>query len=132
MSTQAPTDFVQALDLYKTNYVQYRATGNAAYKVAYENADRWITQYLESLNQEISNDTTRINTFLQEYSNANPELAELQAKFQTIRTEGPALQDKYTTVRRVQSEVPSVDMTTHYVKVGLIVALVGLIAVFSR
>lgn len=132
MSAQAPADFVQALDLYKTNYVQYRATGNVAYKIAYENADQWITQYLENLNQQISNDTTRINTFLQEYSNANPELTDLRTKFQTIRTEGPALQDKYATIRRIQTEVPSVDMTTHYVKVGLIAALVGLIAVFSR
>jgi hypothetical protein len=127
-----PDSFQQALEIYKTSYVQYRATGNAAYKKQYEDADQYIQGSLASLNQQISNDATRITNFLSEYATANPELAALQSKFQTIRKEGPAVQDKYATIRRVQSETPPVDMTTQYVKVGLIVALMGLVVVFSR
>lgn len=130
--SSVPYEFQQALDVYKTAYVQYRTTGNAAYKIQYENADQYIQQTLASLNQTISDDASRITKFLDDYANANPELTELQSRFQTIRTQGPALQDKYATVRRVQHEVPPVDTTAQYIKVGLIVALMGLVVVFSR
>lgn len=130
--TSTPGEFQQALELYKTGYVQYRTTGNIAYKTQYEAADNYIKSTLASLDQTISNDAARITKFLGEYATANPDLMELQSKFQTIRKEGPALQDKYTTVRRVQHEVPPVDTTAYYVKAGLIVALMGLVVVFSR
>lgn len=129
MSTDS---FEHALELYKTNYTQYRATGQAAYKVRYEAAEAYIREYLDSLNQTITNDATRITTFLSEYTNANPEMAALQSKFATIRKEGPALQDKYATVRRAQQETPPPDHTAQYVKLGLIVVVMGLVGVFSR
>lgn len=132
MSTGVPASFQQALDIYKRAYVQYRATGNAAHKLAYETADRWITTYLAGLNQDIANDSARITAFLREYETANPDLTELQARFQTIRTQGPELQDQYATVKRVQKETPDVDTTSYYIKGGLVVALVGLAGVLSR
>ncbi len=131
-SSGQPTTFEHALELYKTNYTQYRTTGKVAYKVQYEAAESYIKEYLASLNQTISNDATRITTFLSEYANANPEMTALQSKFATIRKEGPALQDKYATVRRAQTETPPADHTGRYVKAGLVVAVVGLVALFAR
>jgi hypothetical protein len=131
-SSGQPTSFQDALERYKTNYTQYRTTGNLEYKVKYQSAESYIVDYLTKLNLEISTDATRITNFLSEYANANPEMAALQSKFATIREEGPKLQDKYTTVRRAQRETPPADYTAQYVKLGLIAAAVGLVVAFSR
>ena len=131
-SSQSPTDFSQALEIFKTNYVQYRASGRPEYKIAYENANAYITSYLQSMQTEIENDRKYVNRFVAEYSNANPELTQLQSQFRTIRKEGPAVQDKYATIRRVNNEVPEINYTEYYVKAGLIVGFVGMIALFAR
>jgi len=131
-SSQSPTDFSQALELFKQNYVQYRATGKPEYKIAYENANAYITSYLNSMQQRVANDRDVVTKFVTDYSNANPDLDVLKSRFRAIRTEGPAVQDQYTTVRRVKTEVPEVSYTDVYVKLGLVVALIGLLIVASR
>ena len=131
-NTQSPTDFGQALELYKTNYVQYRTTGRPEFKIAYESAESWISQYLQSMSREIESGATYVNKFIQDNVNANPELVQLQSRFRTIRNEGPALQDKYAMVRRINTEAPEVDYTEYYVKAGLIVGFIGMVALFAR
>ncbi len=131
-NTQSPTDFGQALEIFKTNYVQYRTTGRPEYKTAYEGAESWISQYLQSMSREIESSAASVNKFIQDNVDANPELVQLQSRFRTIRNEGPAVQDTYATVRRVNKEVPDVDYTEFYVKAGLIVGFVGMIALFAR
>jgi hypothetical protein len=120
------------MELYRINYIDYRATGRAEYKIAYENAEKWIQRYLDSMRTGIARDAANVQSFVQEYQTANPELVELQRKFQVIRETGPKLQDQYSTVRRLNTERPEMDYTSYYIRGGLIVAALGLVFVLSR
>lgn len=131
MSEQA---FNQALELYRTNLVQYRVTGRTEYKTAYEAAERWIEIYLNGINQQITNGKTFVDGFLQNYSTANPDMDKLRTRFQQIRNEGPKTQDAYMAIRRINEQAemePPVESTSYYVKGGILLGLVGAIALLS-
>lgn len=123
--------FAQAINAYQTNYVQYRTTGRTEYKVAYENAQKWIETYLRQMNGTITADAQKISKFVDEYTNTNPELNQLQKRFATIRKEGPAAQDAYATIKRVNDEQPILDNTDLYVKAGIAAGLLGIVIVMS-
>jgi len=130
----APTDFGQAVELYRTNYIEYRATGKNEYKIAYENAERWIQLYLNSIGQRITTGANYINRFVTNYQSSNPELVTLQRRFREIRRDGRSLQDKYTTVKRVsdQEQTPEPeDWSEYYVKGVIAVGLLGVIALMA-
>ena len=125
------TSFNQAVDIYKTNYTNYRATGNPSFKIAYENAESWIQLYLQEKQKQVSTTATDINGFVQEYTTANPELTTLKNQFQTIRTQGPKLEDQYIQTKRINEEVPQEDMTSYYVKAAIVVGLLGIAGAVS-
>ncbi len=127
-----PADFTQALEIFRDNYTKYRLTGEASYKTQYSAAEAWLNQYLTSMRTGIDNKATQIQTFVTDYQNANPELVELQRKFQVIREDGPKLEDKYATVQRINTEIPQASYTEYYVKAGLIVVVVGLVVALAR
>ncbi len=130
----APTDFGQAVELYRKNYIEYRATGKSEYKIAYENAERWIQLYLESIAKQIGSGATYINQFVTNYQSSNPDLATLQSQFRSIRKQGPALEDQYVTIKRIGSDNQSPepeDWTAHYVKGVIAVGLLGVIALMA-
>jgi hypothetical protein len=131
MSTSSPASFSQAVELYKTNYIQYRTTGRSEYKIAYESAERWIESYLNKMNDSIDTNAAAITKFVNEYSNANPELGDLQKRLSTIRKEGPALENTYTTIKRVNREQPEIDNTDLYAKAGIAAGLLGVVIVMS-
>lgn len=125
-------DFLQALELYRTNYLQYRTTGRSEYKTAYENAENWVQLYLQEKSRQITEGRSFVNSFLQNYSTANPDLDKLKTRFNQIRKEGPATEDEYRTIKKIteQTEIP-VDSTSYYVKGGILVGLIGAIFVLS-
>ena len=126
------TDFTQAMNIYKTNYVMYRTTGNSAYKTAYENAERWIQAYLAEQNQKITTSAQTINQFVQDYTTANPDLVNLKNQFTSIRTEGPKLEDKYIQIKRVKEEASGeIDNTSYYIKGGIVAGLLGIVVAMS-
>jgi chromosome segregation ATPase len=131
MSGSSLANFSQAVELYKTNYVQYRTTGRSENKLAYEAAQRWIESYLASLDRSIANNAQSISKFVNEYSNASPELADLQQRMTAIRKEGPTLENKYATIKRVNEEQPVIDRTDLYVKAGIAAGLLGVIIAVS-
>ncbi len=119
-------DFAQALELYRSNYVQYRVTGRSEYKLAYENAEKWLNSYIESISTQITDGKIFVDSFLHEYANANPDLELLRNRFKEIRTKGSEVQDEYQTVRAINASQPTeVDMSPTYTKIGVAVALVG-------
>ena len=130
VSIQTPTDFGQATELYRQNYIQYKTTGRAEYKTAYETAQAWIEQYLQSMEKRVTDGRQSITSFIKEYAGSGTTLGELNAKMQTIKKEGPASQDKYITIKRINQDVPE-DNTNLYVKVGIAAALVGIAGVMS-
>ena len=128
--SQAPTNFGQAVEIFRQNYVLYKTSGRAEYKTAYENAESWIQQYLSSMQNTITDGKQQITSFVDRNVNSGTELGQLSQKMKMIKTEGPAAQDKYATIKRIQSE-EVVDYTDLYVKGGIAAALVGIAVVVS-
>lgn len=125
-------DFAHALELYRTNYLQYRTTGKSEYKIAYENAESWIQTYLENVSSQITSGRTFVNTFLQNYSTTNPDMDKLKRRFTEIRKMGPEAEDEYSTIKKINdaADVPP-DTTAYYVKGGILVGLIGAIFALS-
>ena len=124
------TDYSNALGLYKRNYLQYKLTGNAAYKTAYETAQTWIDSYLKKLETDMTKDASYIDGFVKDYANTNPQLDEMKTKMATIRKDGPKLQDTYETLKKSDEEPPE-DMTPYYVKGIAVAGILGVIAAVS-
>lgn len=125
-------DFAHALELYRNNYLQYRTTGKSEYKVAYENAESWIQTYLENVSSQITSGRTFVNTFLQNYSTANPDMDKLKRRFTEIRKMGPEAEDEYSAIKKINNEADAPpDTTAYYVKGGILVGLIGAIFVLS-
>lgn len=131
MNPQVPVELQNAIELYKKYYVDYRASGKPESKIAYQNAELYIQQYLQQTNQQVAKNAGDITTFINEYASSNPELVNLQKQFGKIRTEGPKLEDQYIQIKRAKSEVPEQDMTAYYVKGAIAVGLLGIVAVIS-
>lgn len=129
-SSQAPADFGQAVDIYRQNYVQYKTTGRAEYKTAYEVAETWIQQYLQSMRSRIDNSKQTITTFVNQQAGAGTELGKLGDKMKSIKKEGPASQDAYITIKRINEDVPQ-DNTNLYVKGAIAAALIGIAGIAS-
>jgi hypothetical protein len=120
-----------AMNAYRTNYVQYKLTGDSSYKIAYENAQKWIERYIQSQQAMLDSNKSYIDKFVVEYSNTNPELSKLQRDMKRIQTQGPELQDKYQTNHRIMGHSKEVDTTPYYIKGGVIAGVVGILAVLS-
>lgn len=123
--------FREATDIYKYNYLQYKLTGNAAYKVAYENAKSWMDNYVTQKQTGVQQDNEYIKGFVKEYAQTNPDMVTLQSKMKVINKEGPAIQDRYITEQALKSVPRPVDMTPVYVKTGIVAALTGVLVVLS-
>ncbi len=125
------SDFGQAVEIFKHNYIQYRTTGKTFYKEAYENAQRWIEKYLAGLNENIEKSSDDITDFVNKYASSGSDIGNLGASLREIRRDGPALQNKYETVKRIQAEESKVDYTDYYVKGAIAAALLGVGVVVS-
>jgi chromosome segregation ATPase len=118
----------EALRAYNDNYVQYKITGNQAYKVAYENAEAWMKKYLEDKEKETEEQSRTINGFVKKYTDTNPEIARLGTEMKTIRKEGPRLQDRYATEQKINADsAKQIDMTPYYIKTGVAAAILGVL-----
>lgn len=124
--TTAPGDsFTQLLATFQQNYLEYKVTGNAVFKTAYEAAQGAIEQHLAALRQKSESDGRFIETTVANYQQTNPELTRLSNEMKKIQDQGPKLQDQYETQQK-RTELEAPDTTTIYIKVGLIAGL-GLI-----
>lgn len=125
-------NFRQALEVYRTNYLEYKVTGKPEYKVAYENAQSVIEQYLANLQKKIGNDASYVDNFVKQYANSNETLMKLRDQSRAIQKEGPALQDKYDATRRIQEKpAEPTDYTSFYVKGALIAGVASIAAIAS-
>ena len=120
----------EAVEQYKKNFVQYKITGNAAYKTAYENAQKWIDSYILQKQEALEEDNKFIDKFVDDYTTTNPDLVKLQSQMKKIRKEGPALQDSQVVNRALTEEAP-IDMTPYYVKAGIAAGLFAMLVTLS-
>jgi len=118
-------NLVNALGVYRDNLLEYKLSGNAAYKSAADGAKAWLDQYLQSLNLQVTKTADDINSQVTQYQSANPEMTKLQSDFDWVKTEGPKAEDTYQTIRRQMGSSAQVPDTTNlYVKGGIAVGLV--------
>jgi uncharacterized membrane-anchored protein YhcB (DUF1043 family) len=120
------SNFRSALEVYRTNYLEYKLTGEVAYKEAYESAQAVIEEYLQNLQKRVNEDASYVDTFVKDYANANQTLMELRDKSQQIQKEGPLLQNQYVVQKRLADSNPTVDYSQYYVKAGMVVAALGI------
>jgi CHASE3 domain sensor protein len=120
------SNFRSALEVYRTNYLEYKLTGEPAYKEAYESAQAIIEEYLQNLQKRVNEDASYVDTFVKDYANANQTLMELRDKSQQIQKEGPLLQNQYIVQKRLADSKPIVDYSQYYVKAGMVVAALGI------
>jgi hypothetical protein len=118
----------EAARQYKDNYVQYKLTGNQAYKVAYENAEAWIRDYVANKEKQTKEQGSNVDAFVQKYAQRNPDITKLGGDLKAVRKEGPRLQDRYATEQKINQEaVEQIDMTPLYVKAGVGAAILGVL-----
>ena len=127
--TKIPDQLSRVIDMYKTNYIEYRTTGNEANKDIYETAKLYIEDYLKTLQDRVSKDATYVNEFLDKYGSTNADLESLQSMMKTIREKGPKMEDQYLTLKNTD-DAP-IDYKQYYVKGVILVGIVGMLVVLS-
>lgn len=124
-------DYQKALELYRKNYLEYKTTGESTYKIAYQNAETWIKLYLEKLQKRVDDDSTYVDKFLEDYERSNPEMMEMQKKMKIIQDKAPKLQQQYETEKLATQPPPPPDMTSFYIRGGVIAGVLGVMAALS-
>ena len=124
------TDFERILEQYKANLLEYKVTGQSDYKTRANTAEKWLQDYIATLNKSVEADAAYISKFVKEYENTNPELIKFQKEIQNARKKGPELSDIYEGEKKVTIEEP-VDETLFYTKVAAIGGILALGAVAS-
>jgi lysyl-tRNA synthetase class I len=124
------SDFERSLQLYRSNIVQYKVSGNAAFKTAADNAKKWLDEYIASQTAVADASKKEIQDFVKNYENSDQELAKLKNDMRTIRTKGPELQTLYETERESQTKMP-IDFGMFYTKGAILGGVAALIVVAS-
>jgi outer membrane translocation and assembly module TamA len=122
------SNFERTLDLYKSNLVQYKISGNSGFKIAAENAKKWLDEYVANMQAGVEKDGKEIQKFVENYAKSDEEIAKLKQDMSTIRKDGPELQAIYETERESQKEIP-VDYTLYYTKGAVLAGIAGLVLV---
>jgi hypothetical protein len=124
------SEFDTVLRQFRTSLLEYKVTGQSAYKQQAEIAEKWLKDYLATLDKSIHNDANYIDKFAKNYENTNPELVRLKKEIANARKEGPVLQDVYEGEKRAKEEAP-VDESMYYTKAAAVGGILALAAVVS-
>jgi arginine utilization protein RocB len=124
------SEFDRVLDQFKFNMLEYKVSGQTAFKQRAEVAEKWLNDYVNTLNQSIQRDATFIDNFAKNYARTNPELLKYKDEIAEAREKGPELQDVYEGEKEVQ-EKPPVDESQYYTKAAVVGGILALGAVVS-
>ena len=113
------SEFETVLSRYKASMVNYKVTGQAIFKRQAESAEKWLNDYIGTLNKSIQSDAKFIDRFAKEYANTNPELVKYKKEIAEARKKGPELQDIYEGEKEVYAEAP-VDEYLYYTKAAVV------------
>lgn len=123
-ATATDITLARALELFRDNLLEYKVTGNAAYKSVADGAKAWLDRYIATMNTEITQTADSISSQVSSYSTANADLTQTQADFQRVKTEGPVAEDTYITTRKQLSQQPVASDSSAYIKGGVAIGLV--------
>lgn len=124
------TEFDNVLRQFRTSLLEYKVTGQSIYKQQAERSEKWIKDYLNTLNRTIQSDANYIDRFAKNYEKTNPELIKFKNEIANARKEGPVLQDVYEGEKKAQEE-PPVDESAYYTKAAVVGGILALAAVVS-
>lgn len=124
------SEFETVLRQFRTSLLEYKVTGQSAYRQQSEISEKWLKDYINTMNSTIQRDATYIDKFARNYEKTNPELVKFKNEIATARKEGPKLQDKYEAEKQAQAEVP-VDETAYYTKAAVVGGILALGAVVT-
>ena len=105
-------------------------TGQSTYKQQAEAAEKWLNDYIKTLQQTIQNDSNFIDQFAKNYEKTNPELTKFQKEIADARKQGPKLNDLYEGELKTKEEVVR-DDSMYYTKAAIIGGVLALAAVVS-
>ena len=125
------SEFDRILEQYKSNLLEYKVTGQSEYKTRANRAERWIQDYIATLNKSVRMDSAYITKFVKEYESTNPDLIKFQKDIQLARKKGPELSDVYEGEQKTLPEEPVVDEWMFYTKVAAVGGIFALVAVAS-
>jgi hypothetical protein len=134
-TVETPTstsDYESVLNLYRTNFLEYKLTGKTPYKTAYESAQAWLDKYIQTLDAEGQEKAQYIKAFVDEYADTNKDLVSLQKNIQNVRKTAPGIQDQYELVTRIDDVPESFDMSQVYYKGAIVVAAIGIAFALGR
>jgi uncharacterized membrane-anchored protein YhcB (DUF1043 family) len=124
------TEFDMVLNQFKSNMLEYKVTGQAVFKQQADRAEKWLNDYINTLNASIQRDATFIDTFAKNYAKTNPDLVKYKQEIANARQKGPELQDVYEGEKESQDEAP-IDETQYYTKAAVVGGILALGAVVS-
>ena len=90
-------EYQTLIDVYTTNYKSYIKNQDLGSKAAADTAQAHIQDALDTMREQINQNQFYIQTFLDDYQEANPELADLHEKAQKLKKEGPRIADELAT-----------------------------------
>ena len=124
------SEFESVVTRYKLSLLEYKVTGQSTYKQQAEAAEKWLNDYLKSLQQSIQSDSNFIDQFAKNYEKTNPELVKFQKEIAEARKQGPELNDLYEGELKSKEQVVR-DDSMYYTKAAIVGGVLALGAVLS-
>jgi arginine utilization protein RocB len=124
------TEFDRVLAQFKANTLEYKVTGQSVFKQQADIAEKWLNDYIGTLNDSIQRDASFIDNFAKSYATANPDMMKYKEEIAEARKKGPELQDVYEGEKETQDEQP-IDETPFYTKAAVVGGILALAAVVS-
>ena len=87
--------FENLLNEYKSNYVQFLSTGDAAYKTAYMNAQEAIDKAILDRQKEVEDQKRDMNRFTESYQEGNSELSDIYDSATSLFQNAQQIEDTY-------------------------------------
>lgn len=113
-------DYETLMEAYKKAFMASKTTGDQSSLIQVQSA---IVEYQDAMREQITQNQFYIQTFLDEYQDANPELDTLHKKAQQLQNEGPAIADQL--VASTKEIPPQIDYTSLITRVVVLALLIG-------
>ena len=123
------TEFDNVLKQYKNSLLEYKTTGKSVFRQQADAAEKWLNDYITTLNQTVQRDAAYIDRFTKDYEKTNPELIKYGKEIAMVRKEGPKLQDVYEGEQIEKKE--TIDETNYYTKAAVLGGILAMAAVAS-
>lgn len=124
------SEFDRILNHYKTSMLEYKVSGQIVFKQQADIYEKWLKDYISTLNLTIQRDGAFIDQFAKNYEKTNPELKKYADEIASARTKGPELQDVYEGEEETNKE-PPINESLYYTKAAAVGGILALGAVLT-